>query len=60
MPTLRYLIYATSLASLIFLSGCSKNIEEYNQPAAYWYTKMVESISNGNLEKVIKELFLFG
>ena len=36
---------------LIFFSGCSKDIDEYNKPALYWYGKIVESISDGNLEK---------
>ncbi len=35
----------------LFFGGCSKDIEEYNKPAAYWYNKIVESISNGNIEK---------
>ena len=40
-----------ALASLVLLfSGCSKNIEEYNKPAMYWYTKIVEQVSNGDLE----------
>lgn len=39
------------LGSLIFLGGCSKDIEEYNKPAAYWYAKIVESVSEGNLDK---------
>ena len=39
------------LTSFIFFSGCSKEVEEYNKPAVYWYAKIVESISNGNLDK---------
>jgi outer membrane protein assembly factor BamD len=39
------------LSSFIFFSGCSKDIEEYNKPAVYWYAKIVESISDGNLDK---------
>jgi outer membrane protein assembly factor BamD len=39
------------LAFLFFLAGCSKDIEEYNKPAAYWYKQMIESVSNGNLDK---------
>ena len=38
-------------AFLLFLTGCSKDIEEYNKPAAYWYKRMIESISDGNLDK---------
>ena len=38
-------------AFLLFLTGCSKDIEEYNKPAAYWYKRMIESVSEGNLDK---------
>ena len=38
-------------AFLLFLTGCSKDIEEYNKPAAYWYKRMIESVSDGNLDK---------
>lgn len=42
-----------ALAGLVLLfGGCSKDtIEEYNKPAMYWYTKIVEQVSNGDLEK---------
>lgn len=36
---------------LVFLAGCTKDVDEYNKPAAYWYKKMIESVSEGNLEK---------
>lgn len=36
--------------SLLF-SGCAKDLEEYNKPAVYWYSKIIESISNNDLEK---------
>jgi len=39
------------IASAFLLSGCSKELEEYNKPAIYWYSKIVESISSSNLEK---------
>jgi len=38
-------------ATFIMLSGCSKELEEYNKPAVYWYAKIVESISNGSIDK---------
>jgi outer membrane protein assembly factor BamD len=41
----------TLFSSLIFFSGCSKDLEEYNKPALYWYGKIVESVSDGNLDK---------
>lgn len=44
-------IWLTALATLILLSGCGKELEEYNKPAEYWYEKMVTAVSNGNLEK---------
>lgn len=39
------------LFSAIFFGGCSKDIEEYNKPAAYWYSKLIESVADNNLEK---------
>ncbi len=39
------------VAVVIFFLGCSKDIEEYNKPAAYWYKRMIESVSDGNLDK---------
>lgn len=38
-------------ASVLFFSGCSKDIEEYNKPAVYWYGKIIENISKRDLEK---------
>ncbi|MDP3267337.1 MAG: outer membrane protein assembly factor BamD [Sulfuricurvum sp.] len=37
--------------TVLFLTGCGKDIEEYNKPADYWYAKMITSVSDGNLEK---------
>ena len=39
------------LGSLLFFAGCSKDVDEYNKPAAYWYGKIVESVSQENLDK---------
>ena len=36
---------------ITLLSSCSKELEEYNKPAVYWYAKIIESISDGSLEK---------
>jgi len=47
---MRYTIL-TLLALILLFAGCSKELEEYNKPAAYWYGKMIASISDGNLEK---------
>jgi len=40
-----------TLATLLFLAGCSKELEEYNKPALYWYTKIIESVSSGSIDK---------
>jgi outer membrane protein assembly factor BamD len=40
-----------AVVTLILLSGCGKDLEEFNKPAEYWYEKMVSAVSNGNLEK---------
>jgi outer membrane protein assembly factor BamD len=39
------------LSAMIFFSGCSKEVEEYNKPAVYWYGKIIESVSEGNFDK---------
>jgi len=40
-----------SLLLLLLFSSCSKELEEYNKPALYWYGKIIESISEGNIDK---------
>jgi len=42
-----FLLFAT----FFLFSGCSKEIEEYNKPAIYWYGKIIDSISNGDVDK---------
>ncbi len=49
--SLKFNLIIMVFTTFIFLSGCSKDIEEYNKPAAFWYGRIVESISSGNLEK---------
>lgn len=50
MNTLKTL--TLSLFGLLFMfSGCSKDVEEYNKPAAYWYGKIVESVSQEDLDR---------
>jgi len=44
-------ILLLSIITLLFFSGCSKELEEYNKPALYWYGKIIESIADGSLEK---------
>jgi outer membrane protein assembly factor BamD len=44
-------LVAAMLPMVLLFSGCSKNnVEEYNKPAAYWYSKIVENVSLGDLE----------
>jgi outer membrane protein assembly factor BamD len=38
-------------AVVLLLSGCAKDLEEYNKPAVYWYSKIVSSVSEGNIDK---------
>lgn len=44
LPLLIVLVYG-------LFSGCSKEIDEYNKPAMYWYSKMIEQVSNGDIER---------
>jgi len=39
------------LSAMIFFSACSKEVEEYNKPAVYWYGKIIETVSEGNFDK---------
>ena len=39
------------LFAFVLFVGCSKDIDEYNKPALYWYTKMINSISDGDTDK---------
>jgi len=44
------LLFAISLAYIF--TGCSSKIEEeYNKPAVYWYNKMINQISNYQLDQ---------
>jgi len=45
-----YLATSLLLFPMLFI-GCSKDVEEYNKPAIYWYSKIVENVSKGDLEK---------
>lgn len=45
-----YAMFALLPMTLLFTS-CSKDIEEYNKPAIYWYSKITQSVSGGDLEK---------
>lgn len=45
-----YTLSGLLLLAMLF-SGCSKDVDEYNKPAVYWYSKIVQSISDKDLEK---------
>lgn len=45
----KYIISALLILPFLFTS-CSKEVEEYNKPAIYWYSKMVRSVSKGDME----------
>ncbi len=40
-----------AVSTLLLFSSCSKDLEEYNKPAIYWYSKMIESISEADLDR---------
>ncbi len=44
-------ILVTALLFGLFFSACSKKVDEYNKPAVYWYGKIVEAISTGDIDK---------
>ena len=48
---LKHYLVAGLLLLPMFFSGCSKDVDEYNKPALYWYSKIVENVSKGDLEK---------
>ena len=39
------------LLMITFFTGCSKDEDEYNKPAMYWYSKIIDSVSVGSLDK---------
>jgi len=41
----------TSLAVIMLLSACAKELDEYNKPAIYWYAKIIDSIAEGTIEQ---------
>jgi outer membrane protein assembly factor BamD len=44
-------LLASLLAIMMIFTSCAKEIDEYNKPAMYWYSKIIEQISNGDLER---------
>ena len=47
----RYRLLFLFAGIVLLFSACSKDVEEYNKPAVYWYGKIINSISEGNLDK---------
>ncbi len=47
----RIIFLLAVFTSLTFFTSCSKELEEYNKPAVYWYAKIIESISEGSIDK---------
>ncbi len=45
-----YILLALLAFGMLF-NGCSKNVDEYNKPALYWYGKIIDSIADGNYDK---------
>ena len=41
----------TLIVLLLMMGGCAKELDEFNKPADYWYEKMIDAVSKGNLEK---------
>ncbi len=46
-----YKLFFLFVSMILLFSACSKDIEEYNKPAVYWYEQIINSISDGNLDK---------
>jgi len=44
------MIFAPVVLTVLF-SGCTKELDEYNKPAIYWYEKLVEHVADGDLDK---------
>ncbi len=48
----KFFIALLFAAGTLLFTGCgSKEIAEYNKPAAYWYDKMVDAVARGSLER---------
>jgi outer membrane protein assembly factor BamD len=44
------ILFAVTAFSFVF-TACSKEVDEYNKPAVYWYGKIIDAISDGNYDK---------
>ncbi len=48
---MKYRFFVIAFFIGLFFVGCAKDVSEYNKPAAFWYEKMINSVSNASLEK---------
>jgi len=48
---LKSYLVASSIMFFVLFTGCTKEVEEYNQPAIFWYSKIVRYVSQGDLER---------
>ena len=35
----------------MFFTSCTKELEEYNKPALYWYDRLISSVASGSIDK---------
>ena len=47
----RLTIFFSLVLLALMVSSCSKDVEEYNKPAVYWYGKIIQSIADGDVDK---------
>ncbi len=48
---MRLKIYVFAVFSIVLLTGCAKDVSQYNKQASYWYEKMIDSVANNSLDK---------
>lgn len=48
---MKYRFFVIAFFIGLFFVGCAKDVSEYNKPAAFWYEKMINAVSNASLEK---------
>lgn len=48
---MKFNLMLSTLVIVFLLSGCTKELEEYNKPAIHWYSKIIASISRGDIDK---------
>jgi len=48
---MKFKFFTAAFVLGLFLSGCGKDVSEYNKPAAYWYQKMVDAVAMKSFDK---------